>query len=102
MKELFRFKALLFLNQKKRTDGMAQVVAHLLRKQKFQSSTPNANNKIYSQTPVAHTYNPSYSGGRDQEDSSLKPTQANSSQNTISKKSITKKKSCWSDSTCRP
>jgi hypothetical protein len=26
-----------------------------------------------SQAPVAHTYNPSYSGGRDQEDHSLKP-----------------------------
>jgi hypothetical protein len=26
-----------------------------------------------SQTPVAHTYNPSYSGGRDQEDCDLKP-----------------------------
>jgi hypothetical protein len=35
---------------------------------------------------VAHTYNPSYSGGRDQEDCSLKPDQANNSQNPISKK----------------
>jgi hypothetical protein len=30
-----------------------------------------------SQVPVAHTYNPSYSEGRDQEDYSSKPTQAN-------------------------
>jgi hypothetical protein len=29
---------------------------------------------------VAHTHNPSYSGGRDQEDCSLKPAQVNSSQ----------------------
>jgi hypothetical protein len=30
------------------------------------------------QAPVAHTCNPSYSGGRDQEDRSSKPAQANS------------------------
>jgi hypothetical protein len=39
--------------------------------------------------PVA--YNPSYSGGRDQEDRSLKPAWANSSQNCI-KKTLHKKK----------
>jgi hypothetical protein len=33
---------------------------------------------------VSHTFNPSYLGGRDQEDHSLKPTWANSSQNSIS------------------
>jgi hypothetical protein len=38
-----------------------------------------------SQAPVAHTYNPSYSGGRYQEDSSSKPAQANSSRDPISK-----------------
>jgi hypothetical protein len=32
----------------------------------------------YSQAPVAHAYNPIYSRGRDQEDLSLKTTQANS------------------------
>jgi hypothetical protein len=32
-----------------------------------------------SWVPVAHAYNPSYSGGRDQEDRALKPAQANSS-----------------------
>jgi hypothetical protein len=36
--------------------------------------------------PVAHTCNPSYSGDRSQEDHSLKPAQANSSTNPISKK----------------
>jgi hypothetical protein len=42
------------------------------------------------QVPVAHTCNPSYSGGRDQEDCSLKPAQANTSylENTHCKK-------CW-------
>jgi hypothetical protein len=34
---------------------------------------------------VAHTCNPSYSGGRDQEDHSSKPTQANSLQDPILK-----------------
>jgi hypothetical protein len=37
------------------------------------------------QVPVAHTYNPSYSGDRDQEDCGLKPAQANSLQDSISK-----------------
>jgi hypothetical protein len=39
---------------------------------------------------VAHTYNPSYSGSRDQEDCGSKPTWANSSQNPISKNPFTK------------
>jgi hypothetical protein len=34
---------------------------------------------------VAHACNPSYSGGRDQEDCSLKPAQGNSSRDPISK-----------------
>jgi hypothetical protein len=36
--------------------------------------------------PVAHAYNSSYSGGKDQEDRSSKPVQANSSQDPILKK----------------
>jgi hypothetical protein len=32
-----------------------------------------------SQPPVAYIYNPSYSGGRDQEDRASKPARANSS-----------------------
>jgi hypothetical protein len=39
---------------------------------------------------VAHACNPSYSGGRDQEDRSLKPAQANSLQDSILRNSITK------------
>jgi hypothetical protein len=38
----------------------------------------------FSQVPVAHS-NPSFSGGRSQEDRSSKPAQANSSQDPISK-----------------
>jgi hypothetical protein len=41
------------------------------------------------QAPGPHTYNLSYSGGRDQEDHNLKPAQANSSQDPILKKPIT-------------
>jgi hypothetical protein len=41
--------------------------------------------------PVAHTFNPSYSGGRDQEDCGSKPAQANSLGGPISKPLNTKK-----------
>jgi hypothetical protein len=40
---------------------------------------------------VARTYDPSYSVGRDQKDRGLKPVQANSSQDPISKNLILKK-----------
>jgi hypothetical protein len=46
---------------------------------------------------VAHTCNPSYSGGRDQEDHCAKSVQANSSQDSYLKKPVTKK-SWWSGS----
>jgi hypothetical protein len=39
---------------------------------------------------VAHTCNPSYSGGRDQEDHGSKPARANSSGDPTSKKPFTK------------
>jgi hypothetical protein len=39
---------------------------------------------------VAHAYNPSYSGGRDQEDHGSKPAWANNWQDPISKKPFTK------------
>jgi hypothetical protein len=38
-----------------------------------------------SLVPVTHACNPSYSGGRDQEDCSSKPAQANSLQHSVSK-----------------
>jgi hypothetical protein len=41
---------------------------------------------------MAHACNPSYLGGRDQEDHNLKPTRANHSQDPILKKPITKKR----------
>jgi hypothetical protein len=41
--------------------------------------------------PVAHTYNPSYLGGRDQEDRGLRPGQVNSLRNPISKIPNTRK-----------
>jgi hypothetical protein len=46
--------------------------------------------KDSGQAPVAHACDPSYSGGKDQEDSSSKAAGANSSQDLISKKHITK------------
>jgi hypothetical protein len=53
------------------------------------------------QVLVAHACNPSYSGGRDQEDQGSKPAQANSLWDPILKKPITKK-GWWSGSRCRP
>jgi hypothetical protein len=48
---------------------------------------------------VAHTCNPTHPGGRDQENHSLKPVQANNLQKTISKNLIIKK-DWWSGSSC--
>jgi hypothetical protein len=55
----------------------------------------------WSQVLMPHTYNPSYSGGRDQEDGGSKPPQSNSLQDPISKRPITKK-GWWSGSMYRP
>jgi hypothetical protein len=57
--------------------------------------------KSNSQVLVAHTCNPSYTGGRDQEDRSLKLAWTNSLRDPISKKNITKRGS-WSGSRCKP
>jgi hypothetical protein len=43
---------------------------------------------------VAHTYNSSYSGGRDQDDHSSKPAEANRSPDTILKKNPSQKRDC--------
>jgi hypothetical protein len=53
--------------------------------------------KCMGQALVAHTCNPSYSEGRDQEDHSVKPAQGNSSRDPILKKPFTKK-GWWSGS----
>jgi hypothetical protein len=45
----------------------------------------------FQPAPVAFACNPSYSGGRDQEDRDLKPAQANSLRDTISEKNHHKK-----------
>jgi hypothetical protein len=50
---------------------------------------------------VCHTCNPSYAGGRDQEDCSSKPAQANSLRDPISK-NTSHKKGWWSGSKCKP
>jgi hypothetical protein len=46
---------------------------------------------LSSWVPMAHACNPSYSGGRDQEDYGSKPAWATRSQDPILKKPITKK-----------
>jgi hypothetical protein len=62
-------------------------------KQKHQTN-PNLKDTFQSnsssQAPV--TYNPSYSGDRDQEDHGSKPAQANSTRDPISKKSPSPKR----------
>jgi hypothetical protein len=61
-----------------------------------QTLLPPKEEKKRSWAPVAHACNSSYSGGRDQEDHSLKPAQGNSSRDpTLGKKNH--KKSWWSD-----
>jgi hypothetical protein len=51
---------------------VSQEVEHLLCKHEAPSPNPKRRKKkknpMRSQAPVAHTCNPSYSGGRDQED----------------------------------
>jgi hypothetical protein len=58
---------------------------------KFQAETLRCSTFKTILQPVAHTYNPSYSGGRDQEDHGLKPAGANSSQGPILKIQNTKR-----------
>jgi hypothetical protein len=53
--------------------------------------------KILSWVLVAHAYNPTYSGGRDQEDHGSKSARGHSLQDTILKNPITKK-GWWSGS----
>jgi hypothetical protein len=48
---------------------------------------------------VTHSCNPSYSGGRNQEDGGSKPAWANTSPYPISKKSV-RKEGWWSGSSC--
>jgi hypothetical protein len=71
------------------------VVELLPSKHEVLNSNPNTTKKkkntLFSQVPVAHAYNPSYSGGRDLEDRGLKPAQSNSSQDLISKNPSQKK-----------
>jgi hypothetical protein len=51
---------------------------------------------------AAHTCNPTYSGGRDQEDHSSKPARENSLRDPILKILNIQKKGWWSGSRCRP
>jgi hypothetical protein len=64
--------------------------ASLSKKGKKKVSGPCLKNNSKPE-PVAHTCNPSYSGGRDQYDHGSKPTQANSSRAPILKTSYKKR-----------
>jgi hypothetical protein len=67
------------------------------------SSITNSPNLKIEQVPVAHIYNFSRSGGRDQEDHGLKPDWAKCSGDPISKSPSPKKgRGLWSGSRCRP
>jgi hypothetical protein len=50
--------------------------------------------------PVAHACNPSYLGGRDQDDHGWKPAQANSSRDPISKNKPFTREGWWRSSQC--
>jgi hypothetical protein len=50
----------------------------------------NQEYKQVCRVPVAHTYNPSYSGGRDQEDRGSKPV-GQTIQETLSRKTLSQK-----------
>jgi hypothetical protein len=77
------------------------VVEHLPSKLEALSSNPSAAKKkkmlyirekyTFNWEPVAHVCNPSYSGGRDQEDCGLKSAQANSSRRPYLEKTHHKK-----------
>jgi hypothetical protein len=63
-------------------------------KNSFYCLRAHASRRIRGRTQpgaVVHICNPSYLGGRDQEDHGLKPAQANSSKTLSQKKKITKK-----------
>jgi hypothetical protein len=64
------------------TGPESELQHHNYQRSKIPSSLKK---KIYIWAPVACTCNASYSGSRDQEDLSSKPTQAKSSQDPISK-----------------
>jgi hypothetical protein len=55
-----------------------------------------------NQAPVAHAYNPSYSGGRNQEDRSLKPARRSSSREPILKTLHTQKRADGMDQSVGP
>jgi hypothetical protein len=71
-------------SQKRKKGTVAQMVECLPNKCEALSSIPSITKKETSQEPVAHTFNSSNSGGRNQEDHGLKPARANSWQDPVS------------------
>jgi hypothetical protein len=62
-----------------------------LRKLQKQDSHSLTSTLLSSQAPIAHAYNPNYSGGSDQEVRGLKPAQANSSARPYLEKNLHRK-----------
>jgi hypothetical protein len=67
------------------------IVCCLIKKSLLELKTEFMQKQKLSWVPVVHTCNPSYSGGRDQEDHCLKPARQIVPQDPISKKPITKR-----------
>jgi hypothetical protein len=61
-------------------------------KPQYCQKKPQKTKNLLGWTPVAHAYNPSYSGGRDQEDRGSEPARANSLQDPNLKKTHHKKR----------
>jgi hypothetical protein len=68
-----------------------QGFGHSSKKMHFRGTYYDCIKRTESWVPIAHTYNPSYSGGTDQEEWGLRPDWANNSWHPISKKPIIKK-----------
>jgi hypothetical protein len=76
-----------------------QVQSPEFEPQSHQKQTNKKARKVLA--TMTYTYNPSFSGSRDQEDRSSRPAWANNLRDLISKKPIIKK-GWWSGTRCRP
>jgi hypothetical protein len=75
-----------------RFDEYSKAMSIKTRNSSTELGTPMLKYQEENQAPMAHAYNPSYSGGRDQEDHSSKPAQTNGLETLFQKKTHHKKK----------
>jgi hypothetical protein len=80
------------MTKAKSVGDVAKIVAHLPSKWEGLSSNPYIYKKNLSWARMTHAYNPSYSGGRNQEDLGSKPAWAYRSRDPISEKTHHKKR----------